>query len=411
MGMKRSDKEIAAAQKDLREQTSKAIKDFDASGGFQRFAPSPLQTAMPQLKGSTSFLGGGVSPYAQSMAYQRLPGMTYANLPGTTTAFYPQANVAPPVATTPPPSGGTFQRSEPAIDPGTISDPADIEAENALLIAELVDQANEMNFERQADMRDAFKDFELDQAIRRGPFQIEDYDDIFGDDKMLEIAADNRERGFSNEDLFVSGGMPGGILSLQDLRNIQDSIGDNVMMTMADGGFANVPVHMQGGGILGALGSLGSAAITGMGKIGSAVGSGLKRLGGDQESEDEKKSPYENMTREQLIALLEKDKKIGVGDVGAGLTALSRSLMPQQLADGGNVDFPRMNGPISGPGTETSDDIPAMLSDGEFVVNAKAVRGVGKLNGAGKSKAEQRREGARMMYALQKAGEQAMRKA
>ena len=411
MGMSRSEKEIAAAQKDLREQTSKAIKDFDASGGFQRFAPSPLQTAMPQLKGSTSFLGGGVSPYAQSMAYQRLPGMTYANLPGTTTAVYPQANVAPPVATTPPPSGGTFQRSEPAIDPGTISDPADIEAENALLIAELVDQANEMNFERQADMRDAFKDFELDQAIRRGPFQIEDYDDIFGDDKMLEIAADNRERGFSNEDLFVSGGMPGGILSLQDLRNIQDSIGDNVMMTMAGGGFANVPVHMQGGGILGALGSLGSAAMTGMGKIGSAVGSGLKRLGGDQESEDEKKSPYENMTREQLIALLEKDKKIGVGDVGAGLTALSRSLMPQQLADGGNVDFPRMNGPISGPGTETSDDIPAMLSDGEFVVNAKAVRGVGKLNGAGKSKAEQRREGARMMYALQKAGEQAMRKA
>ena len=408
MGMKRSEKEIAAAQKELREQTSKAIKDFDASGGFQRFAPSPLQTAMPQLKGSTSFLGGGVSPYAQSMAYQRLPGMTYANLPGTTTAFYPQANVAPPVATTPPPSGGTFQRSEPAIDRGRISDPADIEAENALLLAELVERANEMNFERRDEMADAFKDFELDQAIRRGPFQIENYDDILGDDKMLEIAADNRDRGFSNEDLLVSRSMPEGILSLSDLRNIQDSIGDNIRMTMADGGFASVPVHMQGGGILGALGSLGSAAMTGIGKIGSAVGSGLKRLGGDQESEDEKKSPYENMTREQLIALLEKDRKV---DVGAGLTALSRSLMPQQLADGGNVDFPRMNGPISGPGTETSDDIPAMLSDGEFVVNAKAVRGVGKLNGAGKSKAEQRREGARMMYALQRAGEQAMRKA
>ena len=408
MGMSRSEKEIAAAQKDLRQQTSKAVKDFDESGGFQRFAPSPLQTAMPQLKGSTSFLGGGVSPYAQSMAYQRLPGMTYANLPGTTTAFYPQANVAPPVATTPPPSGGTFQRSEPAIDPGTISDPADIEAENALLLAEVLERANEMNFERRDGMADAFKDFELDQAIRRGPFQIEDYDDILGDDKMLEIAADNRDKGFSNEDLLVSRSMPGGILSLSDLRDIQDSIGDNIRMTMADGGFASVPVHMQGGGILGALGSLGSAAMTGIGKIGSAVGSGLKKLGGDKESEDEKKSPYENMTREQLIALLEKDRKV---DVGAGLTALSRSLMPQQLADGGNVDFPRMNGPISGPGTETSDDIPAMLSDGEFVVNAKAVRGVGKLNGAGKSKEEQRREGARMMYALQKAGEQAMRKA
>ena len=79
------------------------------------------------------------------------------------------------------------------------------------------------------------------------------------------------------------------------------------------------------------------------------------------------------------------------------------------LSNGGEMDFPRMNGPISGPGTETSDDIPAMLSDGEFVVNAKAVRGVGKLSGANKSKADQRKEGARMMYALQRAGEQAMR--
>ena len=408
MGMSRSEKRIAGAQKEFLEGTSRTAKAFEESGGYDRFAPSKLQLLRSELKDSPSFLGGAPSPYAQSMAYQRLPGMTYANLPGTTTAFYPQANVAPPVATTPPPSGGTFQRSEPAIDVGRADDPADIEAENALLLAEVIERANEMNFERRDEMADAFKDFELEQAIRRGPFQIENYDDILGDDKMLEIAADNRDRGFSNEDLLVSGGMPGGILSLSDLRDIQDSIGDNVMMTMADGGIASVPVHMQGGGILGALGSLGSAAMTGIGKIGSSVGSGIKRLGGDQESEDEKKSPYENMTREQLIALLEKDRKV---DVGAGLTALSRSLMPQQLADGGNVDFPRMNGPISGPGTETSDDIPAMLSDGEFVVNAKAVRGVGKLNGAGKSKAEQRREGARMMYALQKAGEQAMRKA
>ena len=82
------------------------------------------------------------------------------------------------------------------------------------------------------------------------------------------------------------------------------------------------------------------------------------------------------------------------------------------LAGGGfsEEDFQRMNGPISGPGTETSDDIPAMLSDGEFVINAKAVRGMGKLGGANQSKEDQRREGARMMYALQRAGEQAMRR-
>jgi len=81
------------------------------------------------------------------------------------------------------------------------------------------------------------------------------------------------------------------------------------------------------------------------------------------------------------------------------------------LADGGSTSYPRMNGQIAGPGTEKSDDIPAMLSDGEFVVNAAAVRGIGNLMGRKKpkSKMDQRREGARTMYALQKAGEQAAR--
>tara|TARA_R110002012_G_scaffold320308_1_gene543220 strand:+ start:137 stop:2326 length:2190 start_codon:yes stop_codon:yes gene_type:complete len=79
------------------------------------------------------------------------------------------------------------------------------------------------------------------------------------------------------------------------------------------------------------------------------------------------------------------------------------------FAAGGSTNFPRKNGQISGPGTERSDDIPAMLSDGEFVVNAKAVRGIGSLMGMEKpkTKAEQRRQGARTMYALQNAGEKA----
>tara|TARA_S200000501_G_scaffold369521_1_gene409139 strand:- start:608 stop:2311 length:1704 start_codon:yes stop_codon:yes gene_type:complete len=78
------------------------------------------------------------------------------------------------------------------------------------------------------------------------------------------------------------------------------------------------------------------------------------------------------------------------------------------LAEGGETNFPRKNGQISGPGTERSDDIPAMLSDGEFVVNAKAVRGIGRLfNGKIKNKKNARREGARAMYALQREGEKA----
>lgn len=69
-----------------------------------------------------------------------------------------------------------------------------------------------------------------------------------------------------------------------------------------------------------------------------------------------------------------------------------------RAAEGG---FPRKTGQIDGPGTEKSDDIPAMLSDGEFVMTAKAVRGLGALNGANKDdKLEQRRKGAKMMYEM-----------
>jgi hypothetical protein len=66
---------------------------------------------------------------------------------------------------------------------------------------------------------------------------------------------------------------------------------------------------------------------------------------------------------------------------------------PQGYAKGGETRFPRKNGPINGPGTGTSDSIPAMLSDGEFVFTAKAVR-----NAGGGS----RRKGARRMYKLMK---------
>jgi len=58
-------------------------------------------------------------------------------------------------------------------------------------------------------------------------------------------------------------------------------------------------------------------------------------------------------------------------------------MMPMAYAEGGNVameEFERMNGVINGEGTETSDDIPAMLSDGEFVMTGQAVRGAGSYN-------------------------------
>jgi hypothetical protein len=59
----------------------------------------------------------------------------------------------------------------------------------------------------------------------------------------------------------------------------------------------------------------------------------------------------------------------------------------------GVENFPRKNGAINGPGTGTSDDIPAMLSDGEFVFTARSVRNMGGGS---------RRKGAAKMYKLMK---------
>lgn len=51
----------------------------------------------------------------------------------------------------------------------------------------------------------------------------------------------------------------------------------------------------------------------------------------------------------------------------------------------------RYGGESMGPGTGTSDDVPAMLSDGEFVVTAKAVEQLGGGD---------RMEGAKRMYSM-----------
>ena len=83
--------------------------------------------------------------------------------------------------------------------------------------------------------------------------------------------------------------------------------------------------------------------------------------------------------------------------VNAARTLATQPPVEQKLMNMGGIaslgsgGYPRRTGQISGPGTETSDSIPAMLSDGEFVMTAKAVRGAGKGD---------RRAGAKRMYAL-----------
>tara|TARA_R100000353_G_scaffold138137_1_gene98190 strand:+ start:494 stop:1603 length:1110 start_codon:yes stop_codon:yes gene_type:complete len=78
------------------------------------------------------------------------------------------------------------------------------------------------------------------------------------------------------------------------------------------------------------------------------------------------------------------------GEVTGGVAGNGRRI---EHPDGKVKEHPKRIGEIVGPGTGTSDDIPAMLSDGEFVMTAQAVR-----NAGGGS----RKQGAKNMYKMMK---------
>ncbi len=141
-----------------------------------------------------------------------------------------------------------------------------------------------------------------------------------------------------------------------------------------------------------------------MAAIGTAA---LGAVGGFETPEQDLSSPYGYTSREELERNPTKYSVmsgINFRRPYAGPTRAAdekyifQNYLPEitQAASGGEMSFPRKNGYISGPGTEVSDDIPAMLSDGEFVMTAKAVRGLG--NGS-------RKQGVRKMYDMMRAFE------
>ena len=73
-----------------------------------------------------------------------------------------------------------------------------------------------------------------------------------------------------------------------------------------------------------------------------------------------------------------------------GQVKITDAYTPAGFKQGGGIsDFPEKDGMINGPGDGQSDDIPAMLSDGEFVMTKQAVMAAG--NG-------DRKEGTKAMY-------------
>ena len=115
-------------------------------------------------------------------------------------------------------------------------------------------------------------------------------------------------------------------------------------------------------------------------KVGPSIGAGLAGLylaGGFDEIEEEAPEDFYEYTSRELVDMF--PEKYRTGPIIAPRSKSLEEKLNERFyaAKGGSAEFPRKNGAIAGPGTGTSDDIPAMLSDGEFVMTAKAVRGAG----------------------------------
>ena len=84
-----------------------------------------------------------------------------------------------------------------------------------------------------------------------------------------------------------------------------------------------------------------------------------------------------------------------LGHKEGGIVDVLESLRPR-MAGGGTIMDYTQGGQAVGPGTATSDSIPAFLSDGEFVMTNKAVKGIGGGN---------REQGAQRLYNMMKKAE------
>jgi len=100
-------------------------------------------------------------------------------------------------------------------------------------------------------------------------------------------------------------------------------------------------------------------------------------FGGDDE--EERASDISGFRKPNALLAKDPDKFIVQNLAPQQVTARNPQDLivesPYTLNQGGLAQFPRKELLVEGPGTEKSDDIRAMLSDGEFVLTGRAVRG------------------------------------
>lgn len=108
--------------------------------------------------------------------------------------------------------------------------------------------------------------------------------------------------------------------------------------------------------------STGQKIALGLGSLGA-----LGALIGEEEEKEVKRRPFPKGEMFDITARSRDGDVYQLNDP-EDLAAYQREISNFNYMDGGEV---------TGPGTGTSDSVPARLSDGEFVVTAKAVRGAG----------------------------------
>tara|TARA_R110000772_G_scaffold120564_1_gene226846 strand:- start:369 stop:2198 length:1830 start_codon:yes stop_codon:yes gene_type:complete len=131
----------------------------------------------------------------------------------------------------------------------------------------------------------------------------------------------------------------------------------------------------------------------------AAIATGVAALGGAFKTPgltDEERADRERMYGPNVPYGLDPDK-YQIADLDPtkyrpAPNARARRVATVSARDGGLAQtnqYPRRELLVEGPGTERSDDIPAMLSDGEFVLNAKSVRGADPTGGGDRYKGAQ----------------------
>ena len=142
--------------------------------------------------------------------------------------------------------------------------------------------------------------------------------------------------------------------------------GSGVMAT----GEAVIPTAVKSAETSGILSSLIPEST--LGKVALAGGIGTLALGGLDEEKEEKGTMRPYPTGKSRLGMgLIGDKKYNLNDPD------EKRQYFEDVRKRQGIDSLAIGGEVTGPGTGTSDSVPARLSDGEFVLTAKAIRGAG----------------------------------